>query len=72
MMPATGAESWTVLGDEGALMIPVERCLAYLSALERSPSTVRTYAVSLRCGLSSRASNITGLAWMFLQVAESA
>ena len=47
-MPVTGAESWTVLGDDGAVVAPAERYLAYLSALERSPNTVRAYAVSLR------------------------
>jgi site-specific recombinase XerD len=30
---------------------PVERYLAYLSALERSPNTVRAYAASLRLWL---------------------
>jgi integrase/recombinase XerD len=47
-MPVTGAESWTVVGDDGAVVAPAERYLAYLSALERSPNTVRAYAVSLR------------------------
>jgi hypothetical protein len=48
VMPVTGIESWTVLGDDGAVVAPVERYLAYLSALERSPNTVRAYAASLR------------------------
>jgi len=48
MMPVTGAESWTVVGDDGAVVAPVERYLAYLGALERSPNTVRAYALSLR------------------------
>ena len=48
VMPVTGVESWTVLGDDGAVVAPAERYLAYLSALERSPNTVRAYAVSLR------------------------
>lgn len=47
IMPVTGVESWTVLGDDGAVVVPVERYLAYLCALERSPNTVRAYAVSL-------------------------
>ena len=51
VMPVTGAESWTVLGDDGAVVAPAERYLAYLSALERSPNTVRAYAVSLRLWL---------------------
>src|SRR5260370_35333145 len=47
-MTVTGAESWTVVGDDGVVVAPVERYLAYLSALERSPNTVRAYAMSLR------------------------
>ncbi len=39
VMPVTGVESWTVLGDDGAVVAPVERYLAYLGALERSPNT---------------------------------
>ena len=46
-MPITGAESWTVLGDDGGVVAPVERYLAYLGALERSPNMVRANAVSL-------------------------
>jgi integrase/recombinase XerD len=48
VMPVTGAESWTVVGDDGTVVVPAERYLAYLSALERSPNTVRAYALSLR------------------------
>jgi integrase/recombinase XerD len=48
VMPVTGTESWTVIGGDGAVVAPVERYLAYLSALERSPNTVRAYAASLR------------------------
>lgn len=47
-MPVTGVESWTVLGDGGEVVAPAEQYLAYLSALERSPNTVRAYALSLR------------------------
>ena len=32
LMPVTGTESWTVIGDDGAVVAPVERYLAYLSA----------------------------------------
>ena len=53
LMPVTGIESWTVIGDDGAVVAPVERYLAYLSALERSPNTVRAYAASLRLWWSS-------------------
>ena len=48
VMPVTGAGSWTVLGDDGEVVAPAERYLGYLSALERSPNTVRAYALSLR------------------------
>jgi integrase/recombinase XerD len=47
VMPVTGTESWTVLGGDDAVVAPAERYLAYLSALERSPNTVRAYATSL-------------------------
>lgn len=48
VMPVTGAVSWTVLGDDGALVEPVESYLTYLAALERSPNTQRAYALSLK------------------------
>jgi len=48
LMPATGAESWTLLDGDGAVVEPVERYLAHLSAIERSPNTVRAYAISLK------------------------
>jgi len=32
-MPVTGIESWTVLGDDGVVVKPAERYLAYLSTL---------------------------------------
>ena len=47
VMPVTEAVSWTVLHD-GVPIEPVEKYLAYLAALERSPNTVRAYALSLR------------------------
>ena len=40
-----------MIGDDGAVVAPVERYLAYLSALERSLNTVRAYAASLRLWL---------------------
>jgi integrase/recombinase XerD len=48
LMPGSGRESWTLLGDDGAVIEPAERYLAYLTAIERSPNTVRAYAVSLK------------------------
>jgi integrase len=47
VMPVTGAESWTVLDDELVTVAAAERFLAHLSAIERSPNTVRAYAHSL-------------------------
>lgn len=47
-MPVSEAESWTVVGDDGAVLAPVESYLAYLAALERSPNTQRAYATSLK------------------------
>ena len=48
VMPVTEAVSWTVLGDDGDAVAPVESYLAYLAALERSPNTQRAYATSLK------------------------
>ena len=48
VMPVTGAESWTVVDDGWALVEPVERYLAHLAGIERSPNTVRAYAHGLR------------------------
>jgi integrase len=48
LMPGSGRESWTLVGDGGAVVEPAERYLAYLAAIERSPNTVRAYAVSLK------------------------
>ncbi|MEA2500696.1 MAG: integrase/recombinase XerD [Actinomycetota bacterium] len=47
LMP-DGAESWTVLDDTGEVVGPVEAYLAHLQALDRSPTTARTYATSLK------------------------
>ncbi|TML42023.1 MAG: integrase [Actinobacteria bacterium] len=48
VMPVTDAESWTVVDDLGEPVAPIEAFLAFLSAIERSPATVRAYAVSLK------------------------
>ena len=48
VMPVTESVSWTVLGDDGAPVEPVESYLSYLAALERSPNTQRAYATSLK------------------------
>jgi len=47
-MPASGVTSWTVLGDDDAPVEPIERYLAYLTDIERSPNTVRAYAHDLK------------------------
>jgi site-specific recombinase XerD len=41
-------ESWTVLGRDGCPVEPVERYLAFLTDVERSPNTVRAYAHDLK------------------------
>jgi hypothetical protein len=41
-----GSGSWTVLDDRGEVIGPAEAFLAHLQALNRSPETVRTYAIS--------------------------
>lgn len=46
VMP-TGVESMTVLAD-GLVVDPVDRFLAHLTAIDRSPNTVRAYAHDLR------------------------
>jgi site-specific recombinase XerD len=60
VMPG-GQVSWTVLDDSGGVIEPVERYLAYLSAIERSPNTVRAYAISLKLWFEFLAG--AGLAW---------
>ena len=54
-MPAFGEESWTVLGDDGGPVEPIERYLAYLTDIERSPNTVKAYAHDRWQNLSMRA-----------------
>jgi integrase len=60
-MPVSGTESWTVLDDDWGPVVPVEQYLAYLSASERSPGTVRAYAFGLKFWSEFLASR--GLAW---------
>jgi site-specific recombinase XerD len=47
-LPGSRVESWTVLGGDDAPVAPVERYLAYLTAVERSPNTVKAYAHDLK------------------------
>ncbi|MBF6427880.1 tyrosine-type recombinase/integrase [Nocardia cyriacigeorgica] len=48
LAPGGGPESWTVLDDGFAVVEPVDEFLAYLTVIERSPGTVRSYAFDLR------------------------
>lgn len=49
VLPPSGeVESWTVLDDDFRVVEPIELFLAYLAAIERSPTTVRSYAFDLR------------------------
>jgi integrase/recombinase XerD len=45
LMPGSGEESWTLLGDDH---VPVERFLSYLASAEKSPNTVKAYAHDLK------------------------
>src|SRR6478752_4500087 len=46
--PSSRRESWTVIGRDGVPIEPIERYLAYLTDVERSPNTVRAYAHDLK------------------------
>ena len=48
VMPSSGRESWTLLGDDLRPVEPVERFLAYLTAVEKSPNTIKAYAHDLK------------------------
>ena len=49
IMPGTGVESWTVVETvDWSVVDPVDRFLAHLTTVERSPQTVRSYAFDLR------------------------
>ena len=48
VMPGSGLESWTVLGEDHVPIEPVERFLGYLASIERSPNTVKAYAHDLK------------------------
>ena len=41
VMPGPGGRSWTVLGDDDVAVVPVDRFLAYLTDIGRSPNTVK-------------------------------
>ena len=46
--PVSRRESWTVLGGDDVPVEPIEKYLAYLTAIERSPNTVKAYAHDLK------------------------
>ncbi|MGZ4665815.1 MAG: tyrosine-type recombinase/integrase [Frankiaceae bacterium] len=48
VIAASRRESWTVLGEDAVPVAPVERYLAYLTDIERSPNTVKAYAHDLK------------------------
>ena len=46
-MPATGEESWTVVGPDARPVALIDEFLAWLTQIERSPNTVEAYARDL-------------------------
>ena len=48
LMPGSGEESWTLLGDHHVPVEPVERFLSCLASAEKSPNTVKAYAHDLQ------------------------
>ena len=48
VIPSSGTRSWTVLGDDDVPVVPVDRFLAYLTDIGRSPNTVKAYAHDLK------------------------
>lgn len=70
LMPGAGVESWTLLGDEGVPVDPVERFLAYLTSIERSVNTVKAYAHDLKDYFTYLAGR--GLDWQVVTLADVA
>ncbi len=48
VMPGSETVSWSVLGDDDVPVGPVDRFLAYLTGIDRSPNTVKAYAHDLK------------------------
>jgi site-specific recombinase XerD len=48
VVPGSGTRSWTVLGDDDVPVVPVDRFLAFLTDIGRSPNTVKAYAHDLK------------------------
>jgi hypothetical protein len=61
VMPGSEAVSWTVIADSGEPVAPIEAYLSFLCAIERSPNTVRHYAVGLK--LFFEFLDSAGVAW---------
>src|SRR5579875_1817896 len=47
-VPGSGTRSWTVIGDDDVPVVPVDRFLAYLTDIGRSPNTVKAYAHDMK------------------------
>ena len=61
VIPDSGRESWTLLGEDLRPVEPVERFLAYLASVEKSPNTIKAYAHDLKDWWSYLAGR--GLVW---------
>src|SRR2546427_4374656 len=61
VIPGSGTLSWTMLGDDDVPVVPVDRFLAYLTDIGRSPNTVKAYAHDLKDYLGFLA--FRGLDW---------
>jgi hypothetical protein len=48
VVPGSGTRSWTVFGDDDVPVVPVDRFLAYLTDIGRSPNTVKAYSHDLK------------------------
>jgi integrase/recombinase XerD len=48
VIPGSGTRSWTVVGDDDVPVVPVDRFLAYLTDIGRSPNTVKAYAHDMK------------------------
>jgi integrase/recombinase XerD len=68
LMPTTGTESWTLLGDDHGPVEPVERWLAHLMAIGRSPNTIKSYAHDLKDWFAYL--QLHGLDWHAIQLEE--
>jgi site-specific recombinase XerD len=69
-MPGPEAESWTLLGDDQVPLEPVERFLAYLTSIEKSPNTLKAYAHDLKDWFTYLTSH--GLDWQVVTIEDVA